>query len=306
MNTSFIFPSKFYQYENSFKNFKDLSEEQLSTISKKVYRAQEGMISNLPNSYKKISNFELYQNTLKYLTNPKIYFDLKTYDERIAYLIMMIDPNLVTFKEFLKLNFISIKEIDKIKNKNEKNHLIEIRKETIAKYECTVRNKIGFFDIKLLKYEELFFKKFFNKKELITEIGLNSLDNFMLKAPTLKDFNSISQKRYEELVVTAQTWLFKVKEKHNYKIAAYSVINQYKLLGLNNTKEQFLLLILLIDNNLDMLRIYEEESQTKNIEKRIIEEFGYYNKELLVLEKKLHNRFCPEKELSIWSKTKKR
>lgn len=306
MTTSFIFPSKFYQKENSFKNFKDLSEEQLSILSKKVYEKQEIMQSNLPNSYTKLSNFETYQKTLQYLINPQIYFDLRTFDERIAFLIMMTDPNLVTFKEFLKLNFISIKEINKIENKSEKNRLIEIRKETIAKYECIVRNKIGFFDIKLLKYEELFFKKFFNKKELITEIGLNNPDNFMEKAPLLKDFNSISQKRYEELVLIAQTWLSRVKVKNNYKIAAYSVTNQYKLLGLNNPKEQFLLFILLVDNNLDMLRIYEEESQTKNIEKRIIEEFGFYNKELLVLEKKLHNRFCPEKELSVWSKAKRR
>ena len=84
MTTSFKLTTKFYQKENNFKNFKDLSEEQLSTISKKVYKAQEIMQLNLPNSYKKISNFEIYQNTIQYLINPKIYFDLKTFDERLT------------------------------------------------------------------------------------------------------------------------------------------------------------------------------------------------------------------------------
>ena len=55
-----------------------------------------------------------------------------------------------------------------------------------------------------------------------------------------------------------------------------------------------------------MLRIYEEESMMKIIEERIIEQFGYFNKELLVLERKFHNRFCPDKELTIWSKIKER
>ena len=53
-----------------------------------------------------------------------------------------------------------------------------------------------------------------------------------------------------------------------------------------------------------MLRIYEEESMIPNVEDRIIEAFGYYNKELLTLERKFHERFCPDKKLSIWSETK--
>ena len=53
-----------------------------------------------------------------------------------------------------------------------------------------------------------------------------------------------------------------------------------------------------------MLRIYEKESMMKNIEERIIEQFGYFNKDLLILEKIFHERFCPNKKLSIWSKTK--
>ena len=77
------------------------------------------------------------------------------------------------------------------------------------------------------------------------------------------------------------------------------------MLGLRNLAEQAALFILLVDSNLDMLRIYEEESRMPNVEKRIIEEFGYYNSELLNLEKKFHKRFCPEKELSIWTKVKK-
>lgn len=266
---------------------------------------QEIMIDNLPPRQKIISKAERYQKTLQYLTSPNTYFELKTFDERMAFLIMMTDPNLVTFKEFLKTDLIAIAEIDKVDNEKERNHLMQRRNQTISTYESAVREKIGFFDAKLIKYEEMFFKRYFNEKELVTEVESNNQDKLMVRAKLLKDFNNISDERYKELVSVAQTWLSLAPDKYNYKVAAYSVTNQSKLLGITNRSEQLALFILLIDSNLDMLRIYEEECMMKNVERRIIEEFGYFNKELLVLERKFHDRFCPDKNLSVWTKTKK-
>lgn len=299
------FRNKFYQKEVNSKKFLQLSEEDLSELSKRVYRRQEIMSNTIAQNQKSMSNLEKYQKTLQYLTAPSTYFELKTFDERIAFLIMMTDPSLVTFKEFLKIDLINTEEIDKAKNNKEKNFLKQLRNQAISAYKSTVIEKIGFFDIKLIQYEELFFKRFFNEKELITEIRSNIQDKFMSKAKLLKDFNSISDERYDELVNIAQTWLSLVPEKYNFKVAIYSVTNQKELLGLTNSSEQLALFILLIDSNLDILKIYEEESIMKNIEKRIIEEFGYFNNELINLEKKFYNRFCPKKNLSVWSKTKK-
>ena len=95
-----------------------------------------------------------------------------------------------------------------------------------------------------------------------------------------------------------------VPQKHRSKIATYSITNQKQLLGLKTLAEQFAFFILITDRDLDMLRIYEEESMMPTVEERIIEEFGYYNKDLLTLEKLFHTRFCPDKKLSIWSETK--
>ena len=310
MATDFIsidyYINKFYLKEKDFKRFLELSEEQLSTLSKMVYKMQEKMSTNLSQKTKSISKLERYQKAMQYLTNPHIHLDLKTFDERIAYLIMMTDPNLVMFKEFLKIDLISVTDIAKVEDEKERNSLKIIRKQTISTYENAVREKIGFFEVKLLKYEEIFFKKFFNEKELITEVKNNNQDNLMIKAKSLKDFNSISDERYKELVNIAKTWLSLAPEKYNYKIASYSVINQNKLLGLTSSAEQLALFILLIDSNLDMLRIHEEESMMNNTKRRIIEQFGYFNIEFLILERKFHDRFCPDKKLSIWSITKKR
>ena len=100
--------TKLYQRENCSKNFLEISEEQLLELSKKVYRMQEKTEEQSSLKSSRVINLERYQRALLYLTSPQIHLELKTFDERMAYLIMMADPNLVIFKEFLKLaNYLS-------------------------------------------------------------------------------------------------------------------------------------------------------------------------------------------------------
>lgn len=297
--------TKLYQRKNDFNNFLKLSEDELAKVAQKVYKRQEMLSDTSSYKIKPMSKLERYYDTLRYLTGPLVHLELPTFDERIAYLIMTVDPYLVLFKDFLKIDLTSLDEIFKIEDKKERNHLLELRNQTIAEYETSVREKVGFFDINLLKFEEMFFKKFYGERELITEVQSNNQDYFINNVKMLRSFNSISDDRYDELNQVAQIWLSIAPNRFNSKVATYSVTNQRKLLGLRNIAEQAALFILLVDSELDMLRIYEEESRMPNVERRIIEEFGYYNPELLNLEKKFHKRFCPEKELSIWTKIKK-
>lgn len=295
------YKTKFYQKEKESKRFTQITDEQLSAISDKVYKKME--IEEESSYYRtsKSSKLDRYIRALLYLTSPNIHFDIKTFDERLAYLIMMVDPNLVTFKEFLKINLVSLQEIANTEDVKLRNKMLEERKQTLLSYETAVRDQIGFFDVKLLKFEELFFKRFYAEKELITEVGQNNQDNLLLFAKVISDFNCISDERYAELVENANLWLSLVDSKYKTSIATYSVLNQKKLLGLNSLAEQFVFFILVTDRDLDMLRIYEEESMMPNVEERIIDAFGYYNKDLLVLERKFHERFCPDKKLSVWS-----
>lgn len=296
---------KFYQRDYDCNKFSKLSEEKVLEIAKKIYKRQEIFGKMYLNKPEAIYKIDQYYGAMEYLTGPAIHLELRTFDEKMAYLIMTTDPNLFMFKEFLKLDLLDSSEIAKVTDKQEQERLMEIKRKTIATYESVVREKLGFFDIKLLKYEEMFFKRFFGKRELITEVNSNVQNSFLNNIKSLKDFNTITETRYNELVQVAQTWLSIAPNRFNFKVAAYSITNQTNLLGLKNFEEQVALFILLVDNNLDMLRIYEEESNVKDIERRIIEEFGFYNPELLILEKKFHKKFCPNKETSIWTKIKK-
>ena len=297
--------TKFYQKERESKKFQTMDEEQLATVAKKLYRKEE-ISSNDVNPFQspRITKLDKYIKVLQYLSNPSIHMEIKTFDERLAYLIMAVDPYLVTFKEFLKINLMTIEEISRIEDLKERNRLFDERNQTICEYENTVRDQIGFFDAKLLKYEELFFKHFYNEKELITQVGQHNEDKFLLLSCLIQSFDSISNERYQELVGKAEVWLSMVPEKYRSKIATYSITNQKDLIGLDTLAEQYAFYILIVDGNLDMLRIYEEESMIPKTEERIQEEFGFYNPSMITLEKLFHSRFCPDKKISIWSETK--
>ena len=297
--------TKFYQKERESKKFQTMDEEQLASVAKKLYRKEE-ISSNDVNPFQspRITKLDKYIKVLQYLSNPSIHMEIKTFDERLAYLIMAVDPYLITFKEFLKINLMTIEEISRIEDLKERNRLFDERNQTIYEYESTVRDQIGFFDAKLLKYEELFFKRFYNNKELITQVGQHNEDKFLLLSCLIQSFDSISNERYQELVEKAEVWLSMVPEKYRSKIATYSTTNQKDLIGLDTLAEQYAFYILIVDGNLDMLRIYEEESMIPKTEERIQEEFGFYNPSMITLEKLFHSRFCPEKKISIWSDTK--
>lgn len=297
------YTTKLYERGKSTKRFLEISEEDLAKLAKRVYKKQEAMTERHPLRNKRANGLERYNSTLEYLTNPLVHLDFKSFDEKIAFLIMMVDPELVIYKEYLKANIMSTSDIANVEDEKERAALVAKRNEAIIDYQTKVRDIVGFYDSKLLKYEEMYFNKFFCDKELVTDVNNSSNQNFfMLKSKLLKNFDNISDERFEELKNIAQACLSLTDDKYTLGSAVFNVNNQKKLLGLKNLAEQVTLFILLVDSELDMLKIYEEESRMKNVEDRITEQFGYFDVQLLILEKLFHSRFCPDKELSIWSK----
>ena len=293
------YSSKFYEKGKETRRFMDLTEDDLKELKKKVEEKRQMMAENVTFRSKQMPKFDVYQSALEYLTNPTIHLKYRTFDERVAFLIMMVDPELVSYREYLKLDIMSKEDILKVEDKKERAALLQKRNQAILNFQSTVREKLGFYDPKLIKYEEMYFNKFLSEKELVTEVGNNNQEAVIFRAKVLRDFNGVSDERFEQLKDIAQGCL--AIAPYDTKVATYSVINQKKLLGLSGMAEQLALFILLVDSELDMLRIYEEESMMSEVERRITEQFGYYNPELLNLEKKFHKRFFPDKELSFWT-----
>ena len=61
-----------------------------------------------------------------------------------------------------------------------------------------------------------------------------------------------------------------------------------------------MLFVMLVDPELNMLKIYYDESMYQKMEERSLEELGFYNPELIRLEVEHHRTFTPEKKISEW------
>ena len=99
------YSTKFYQRDYDNNKFSKLSEEKVAEIAKKIYKRQEIFSNMYVNKSEVLYKIDQYYGAIQYLTGPTSYFELHTFDEQMAYLIMTIDPNLFIFKEFLKLDF---------------------------------------------------------------------------------------------------------------------------------------------------------------------------------------------------------
>lgn len=292
------FRTKLYQKEREFKKFETLSLDDVAKIAKKLYSKQE---MNAQSGFFRKDKLTKYMDTLTYLTNPSIHMELKTYDERIIFLIISVDPELEAFKEFLKTNITPTKVINAEQDPKKQQELISQRESEILEMQTRIRNKIGFYDSKLLKYEETYFKRFISSKELITKVNQDNITKLLRIIPLISSFNDISDERYQILQEKAKEWLATTNCENDLFTAAYSCSEQKETIGLNGIIEELIFLVLIGDPELDVLRIYEEESRMDEVERRCKEAFNYYNKDLITLERLYHERFCPEKTLSPWT-----
>lgn len=292
------FRTKLYQKEREFKKFETLSLDDVAKVAKKLYSKQE---MNAQSGFFRKDKLTKYMDTLTYLTNPSIHMELKTYDERIIYLIMSVDPELEAFKEFLKTNITPTKVINAEQDPKKQQELISQRESEILEMQTRIRNKIGFYDSKLLKYEETYFKRFISSKELITKVNQDNITKLLRIIPLISSFNDISDERYQILQEKAKEWLATTNCENDLFTAAYSCSEQKETIGLNGIIEELIFLVLIGDPELDVLRIYEEESRMDEVERRCKEAFNYYSKDLITLERLYHERFCPEKTLSPWT-----
>lgn len=295
--------TKLYQKLKEFNGFQNFTAEDVQKVAAFIYKKEE-MVSDRFVSTLKKDKLTKYIETLQFLTNPLIHMQLRTYDERILYLIMSVDPELKMFREFLKRNITSIKDVNSIQDEKEREKLNQRRNNEILDFQAAVREQIGFYDSKLLTYEEIYFKKFWNQKELLTNIGQTHIGKLLMLHPFIASFDRITDKRYEELQGIVIEWLNQVNKEKDALTAAYSATNQRDLLGLENLQEQYVFFILASDPNLDALRIYEEESRIPEFERRMTEEFGYSSLDQIKIEQLYHDRFCPTKKVSPWTITK--
>lgn len=112
----------------------------------------------------------------------------------------------------------------------------------------------------------------------------------------IKNFDNITEEKIEFLKQKS----FELSERFNkeklgydyiYRLISYLFVSKVEWKRYLSSNEKVILLILTIDPTFKMYSIYESECKIENIKERIIEEFGSYIYEIMIIEKKYIKKF---------------
>lgn len=263
-----------YSRGKEFNGFESLTDEDQKRILEfaqmKIQDFKKSSITGIK------TNRDLYIETVEALVKPGIYQRLKNFDEKIFFLINVVDPKLKCYNA-------SIQTAD-----NED-------------LERSMTKAAGFYDKNLISYEDTYRKKFVKDQEFAQDIKKNYLNRIFIFLRPTYTFDKIKPERYQQIEELAKNWIASVNNPKDANSLAYSIFKQSNLLPVKSLEEIVCLFILCIDPDLNALRIYEEESDTAKLIERSISELGFYNKDLIEKEKTFHKVFMPNKVVSEWS-----
>lgn len=285
----------FYEKASSFSNFKNITLLQIKEIKESAEKFKKRYEET--KAHTSLTPLDFYHFALLYLTNPQIKLTYPTFDEQILFLIFCVDPQLQVFDLFLKSSIINERELNAYQGEEYENKKRE-RQTNIQSYKRELSHRIGIQNSRLLKYESLYFQKY--QREFKTDITNDYLNILLRYCMEIENLENIDEETLRKINLMVQYYLYKIQGTPSANATAFNIINQRALLLLTSKEEQILFFILVSDANLDLLRIYEEESTYPKIKQRALEELGFYSKDLIRIEKEYHRRFCPKKKISIW------
>ncbi len=272
--------NKFYSDATDFNDFEDLA----SDIKNKINSI---LTTRFPYEQFPKQSTKRYLSILTYLLNSKENTDFASFDEKIAFLIEAIDPELSIYFHFLGSGYSLY--VPKTENYQIEGELIRFIKSTV-----------GGFDAQFLKYEELYFQKFLKVGNIVSFVNSDFSTPFFASTKSVHSFKKVNQAAFQILSKKADYYRLNCENPSDINTICFNMNNPNSVLELWTTPYKIIFLISAIDPNLNALRIYAEESNIANIKKRMIEEFGFYHEDFIRLEEMYRRRFFPEMRISEW------
>ncbi len=271
---------RFYSDSKSFHSFDDLAPD----FNKKSDSIINARFSDEQFPQK---NWKKYLSILTYLMNSKENKDFASFDEKIAFLIQAIDPELSIYFYFLGCGYSA--SASKESSHSIENGLIDF-----------IQSTVGCFDTQFLKYEEIYFRKVLKPKHIISHIHSDFSSHFFENCQSIHSFEEIRQIEFQLLSKKADYYRINCETPHSINTLCFNMNNPNSILELWNIPYKIIFFILVIDPSLEALRIYAEESQISGVQKRMMEEFGFYHEDFIRLEEMYRRKFFPEMKISEW------
>ncbi len=290
---------QFYSREVNFNYFKGLTDKDIKELSAKAQIRNERLKERIgfPN-YIKLEN---YISVLRYLNNAKTSIDLDSFDKKILFFVLSVDPEFKAYDLYLKSRIVPIQEIE-LSTGIQQYYAIETSKRAFKDYQSKVQEELGFYDSELLKYESLLKQTIMKDNHFLNGVNIPSKRSITRKADTIEDLNFINPMRLEAIKKLVERWYTEATDPSDLNSLAYNILNNKEVIPFLSDQEQVLLFTLVGDPDLKLLSIYEEESTQQKISERALNEVGFYSKGMINFEKLYHKQFEPEKQISSWTK----
>ena len=228
--------------------------------------------------------YEKYISAINYLLSGKAHLKLTNTDEQMLFLILKVDPNLTIFNTYANINLQLNNEI--------------IRQRKMDAFYSTIRETFGFYDPNLLTIEKAYVNNYLCKNSLLPKLNKECKKEFIAKHANIS-FENITDEQLDNVKKCIEYWEISARDSKDINTLIYNI--EAGKFNIHTPEEEILLFIMIFDPELELLKIYEEESKKDKIILRASIEIGIYDESLITLEKKYKSRFLPDKKISDWS-----
>ena len=156
----------FYSHKHEYKHFIDITPEDIERITKFAELKRTSFKEN-----KRLGGIEdkaaLYKETLDGLVRLGNNNRLNSYDEKIFYLINVVDPELKAEEMVRKAVIMPLEVIYSIKNSVTKASAMALRKKQLEKLKAKITSELGFYDKDLISYETYYRKMYVCDEEML-------------------------------------------------------------------------------------------------------------------------------------------
>lgn len=263
-----------------FRNFEGIKPES----SKKIDAATRiffDRLSSIQSTYG-AKDTPLFENAINYL-NHDFYL---TYDEKLIFLIRLIDPTLKLlsfYQNLLKDNKTCSDTIPIVRS----NVLFSLTKEEEDKLADYSSSEFGFYEPLFIKYEAIYKKKLLQEEtqNKTTDLKMN-YTKYVTDSLRLKDISlSVNYEEIDEIISDANEYL-KHYPNPNLNDLMFQLLHESGSLDYNKLRTKLIFIIFVLDKDLRYKQVYDANYNLVTIRNIISNMFGCYYQFLMELENK--------------------
>lgn len=278
-NKAFFFRRKFYSSAKDFSYFSEIG-------NKEIEKVKEVIASEFPESEYPLNSYKRYMAVIKFLLNPK-QKDFTTFDEKILFLIQAMDPGLFIYLYYLSVGY-SAYASDEDKDQKEE------------KLVAFIETVLGTFDVQFLKYEELYLLCILKSEEIVSNVNTDFSSKFFPIFKSVTSLDDVSDNEFRFISQKADYFRSVCEDPYNINTICYNLYNPHSILAMHHELYMLIFFIMIIDPDLEALKIYAEESNVARIRERLLAQFGFYHEDFIKAEEIYRRRFFPERRVSEW------